>query len=105
MTLSTMLPVFGIRVFFFSGILTCLLVPGPPDEYQLINFILIFKGTQFFTTGVILGFVASMEYYACYLFAGAALRQCIDTRGPGATDWLSSLIMDYIGTLILVWIA
>lgn len=46
MTFTTMLPIFGIRVFFFMGILVMLLFPGPPDEFQLINFILIFKGTQ-----------------------------------------------------------
>merc|ERR1719401_3383779 len=105
MTLTTFLPVFGIRVFFFSGILLCLLVPGPPDEYQLINFILIFKGTQFFTTGVGLGFFGAMEYYGCYLFAPLDLRACIDEHGPGATDWLSSLLMDYLGSITLVWIA
>mmetsp|Transcript_44130 Transcript_44130/g.116758 ORF Transcript_44130/g.116758 Transcript_44130/m.116758 type:complete len:790 (+) Transcript_44130:117-2486(+) len=105
MVASTMLPVFGIRVFFFSAILVMLLFPGPPDEFQLINFILIFKGTQFFTTGVILGYFGAISYYACYLFGGDDLRECIDTQGPGAKDWLSSLLFDYVGSMCLVWIA
>jgi len=105
MTLSTMLPVFGIRVFFFSAILIMLLFPGPPDEYQLINFILIFKGTQFFTVGVAMMFIGAMRYYACYLFDGGDLRGCIDTNGPGSSDWLSSEIFDYVGSIVLVWIA
>jgi len=105
MTFTTMLPIFGIRVFFFMGILVMLLFPGPPDEFQLINFILIFKGTQFFTTGVILGFLGAMEYYACYLFGGTSLRDCIDSHGPGASDYLSSLLFDYAGSMCLVWIA
>lgn len=105
MTLSTMLPVFGIRVFFFSAILLMLLFPGPPDEYQLINFILIFKGTQFFTVGVAMMFIGAMRYYACYLFDDGDLRRCIDVNGPGSSDWLSSEIFDYIGSIVLVWIA
>jgi len=105
MTASTMLPIFGIRVFFFSAILMMLLFPGPPDEFQLINFILIFKGTQFFTTGVILGYFGAISYYVCYLFAGDNLRECIDTQGPGAKDWLSSLLFDYVGSMCLVWVA
>jgi len=105
MTLTTLMPVFGIRIAFFSVILLCLLFPGPPDEYQLINFILIFKGTQFFTTGVILGFIGAMEYYGCYLFFEQDLLECIDWRGPGATDWLSSLLFDYLGAIFLVWTA
>jgi len=105
MTLSTFLPVFGIRVFFFSAILLMLLFPGPPDEYQLINFILIFKGTLFFTVGVAMMFIGAMRYYACYLFDGGDLRRCIDVNGPGSSDWLSSGIFDYIGSIVLVWIA
>jgi len=105
MTLSTMLPIFGIRVFFFSAILFMLLFPGPPDEYQLINFILIFKGTQFFTVGVAMMFIGAMRYYACYLFDGGDLRRCIDSNGPGSSDYLSSEIFDYVGSIVLVWIA
>lgn len=105
MVLTTMLPIFGIRVFFFFCILLMLLKPGPPDEFQLINFILTFKGTQFFTSGVGLGFFGAMSYYVCYLFAGDGLRLCIDRRGPGSTDWLSSLLFDYVGSMCLVWVA
>jgi hypothetical protein len=105
MTASTMLPVFGIRVFFFSAILTMLLFPGPPDEFQLINFILIFKGTQFFTTGVLTGYVGALSYYFCYLFDDANLKECIDTRGPGSHDWLSSLLFDYVGSMGLALVA
>eukprot|EP00932_Pfiesteria_piscicida_P004222 SRR837773.14123.p1 GENE.SRR837773.14123~~SRR837773.14123.p1 ORF type:complete len:254 (-),score=65.63 SRR837773.14123:97-858(-) len=104
MTAVTMLPIFGIRVCFFSMILAFLLYPGPPDEYQLINFILIFKGTQFFTTGVLLGYFGAMQYYLCYLLADN-LRDCIDEHGPGATDWLAGLLFDTFGSCILVWIA
>jgi len=106
MTATTMLPVFGIRIFFFSIILAMLLFPGAPDEYQLISFILTFKGTQFFTTGVILGFLGAMQYYMCYLFAGdGELRECVNTHGPGASDWLATMLFDTFGSVVLVWIA
>lgn len=105
MVISTMLPIFGIRVFFFSVILLMLLLPGPPDEFQLINYILIFKGTQFFTTGVGLGFFGAMQYYFCYLFGGEDLRSCNDLLGPGTADYLPAALVDYFGTIILVWVA
>mmetsp|Transcript_12984 Transcript_12984/g.35925 ORF Transcript_12984/g.35925 Transcript_12984/m.35925 type:complete len:759 (-) Transcript_12984:84-2360(-) len=105
MTASTLLPVFGVRVFFFSVILLMLLFPGPPDEYQLINFILTFKGTQFFTTGVAMMFCGAMKYYICYVFDGDQMQDCINIHGPGATDWLSSEVFDYFGSILLVWIA
>merc|ERR550532_3428790 len=105
MTLSTMLPIFGIRVAFFMMILFMLMHPGPVDEFQLINFILIFKGTQFFTTGVGLGFYGAMQYFSCYLFKADDLRRCNDEQGPGTTDYLPAAIVDYVGSMCLVWVA
>ena len=32
-------------------VLAMLRFPGPPDEFQLVNYILVFKGAQFITSG------------------------------------------------------
>jgi len=101
----TMLPLFGVRFLFFGVLLVMLLYPGPPDEYQLSNYILHFKGTQFFTSGVIMTFVGAMQQYSCYLLHDGDLKKCLDNHGPGATQGLLSLIVDYLGSVVLVWVA
>lgn len=101
----TMLPLFGVRFFFFSALLFMLLIPGPADEYQLVNFILHFKGTMFFTSGVIMLFIGAMQYNRCYLLYSEDIRGCIQSAGPGATEWLCTLVVDYLGSISLVWIA
>lgn len=105
MVAFTMLPLFGVRFFFFTGLLVMLLIPGPADEYQLVYFILHFKGTMFFTTGVLMAFLGAMQYFRCYLFNISDVKGCIDARGPGANEWLITLIVDYFGSISLVWIA
>jgi len=105
MVAFTMLPLFGVRFFFFSGLLVMLLIPGPADEYQLVNYILHFKGTMFFTTGVLMALLGAMQYFRCYLFHISDVKGCIDTMGPGANEWLCTLIVDYFGSISLVWIA
>mmetsp|Transcript_52078 Transcript_52078/g.100688 ORF Transcript_52078/g.100688 Transcript_52078/m.100688 type:complete len:668 (-) Transcript_52078:41-2044(-) len=105
MVAFTMMPLFGVRFFFFSGILIMLLIPGPADEYQLVNFILHFKGTMFFTTGVLMALLGAMQYFCCYLFHINDVKGCIAARGPGANEWFWTLVVDYFGSISLVWIA
>mmetsp|Transcript_47373 Transcript_47373/g.106482 ORF Transcript_47373/g.106482 Transcript_47373/m.106482 type:complete len:549 (-) Transcript_47373:180-1826(-) len=94
-----------VRVVFFGFILSMLLFPWPPDEYQMIAYILSFKGTQFFTTGVVSLLTIAVEYFMCYLFAGDAVRECINRRGPGASSSFWRLGVDLVATVLLVWIA
>ena len=46
LTLLSITPMFGIRVAFFTIILLCIIGGRPPDEYQLVTFILTFKGPE-----------------------------------------------------------
>jgi len=101
----TVLPLFGVRFFFFSVLLFMLVIPGPADEYQLVNYILHFKGTMFFTSGVIMLFIGAMEYNRCYMFFAGDIRSCIENSGPGANEWLCTLVLDYLGSITLVWVA
>eukprot|EP00929_Paragymnodinium_shiwhaense_P058186 TRINITY_DN29138_c0_g1_i2.p1 TRINITY_DN29138_c0_g1~~TRINITY_DN29138_c0_g1_i2.p1 ORF type:complete len:795 (-),score=140.13 TRINITY_DN29138_c0_g1_i2:153-2537(-) len=105
MVVFTLLPFYGVRNFFFMCLLTMLLFPGPPDEFQLTNFILLFKGTQFFTSGVIALFTGAMQYYKCFIFSLDDLKTCVHSRGPGAAESVWGQLLDYTGSVVLVWIA
>merc|ERR1712079_701819 len=47
----------------------------------------------------------SMQYFSCYLFHVSDVKGCIDTSGPGANGWLCTYVVDYFGSISLVWIA
>eukprot|EP00929_Paragymnodinium_shiwhaense_P041961 TRINITY_DN21793_c0_g1_i1.p1 TRINITY_DN21793_c0_g1~~TRINITY_DN21793_c0_g1_i1.p1 ORF type:complete len:471 (+),score=85.66 TRINITY_DN21793_c0_g1_i1:41-1453(+) len=107
-TALTMVPVHGIRVLVFTVFLIMHLCPGPADEFQLINFILTFKGMQFITGGIVAMCMGSMQYFRCYSAAGRdgdKLLECIETSGPGAFESLFGELLDYIGCIVIVWIA
>mmetsp|Transcript_57836 Transcript_57836/g.187949 ORF Transcript_57836/g.187949 Transcript_57836/m.187949 type:complete len:1499 (-) Transcript_57836:322-4818(-) len=101
----TLIPVHGLRIVFFSMILIMILkVPEPPDEHQLISFILIFKGMQFLTQGFLYMGKASVSYFTCYSFHKDTLLACIDVVGPGSSAIWGQLL-DYLGSVVLVWMA
>jgi len=102
--LATLVPAHGVRVCIFALLLLMLVLPGRPDEFQLINFILLCKGMQFLTSGLIQLAVGAGKYFACYSGAKAELLECVDRHGPGAGDGIG-LAVDYLGSIALVWVA
>jgi len=115
------IPTYGIYVYMF---LVIFIVIDKRDEYQLISFILSFKGAQFFTWGVIKGFVGFTMYFFCVTFPSSLsfspedIAQILSgnvtssssfdsnrcaTAGPGLTDqyWVS--ILAWLLPLILCW--
>lgn len=103
----TFLPIHGVRVIFFGILLLMLVFPGKPDEFQLINFILLFKGFQFMTSGILVMASGAFSYYSCYTFHKDDFLKCVDTTGPAPSSvgGVSGLLIDYAGSIILVWIA
>ncbi|CAE8640033.1 unnamed protein product, partial [Polarella glacialis] len=101
--LATLIPIHGVRVTIFAVILLMLMFPGPPDEFQMINFILLFKGMQFLTSGLIAMGLASFKYFRCFSWYKEDPLSCIDASGPGASAM--GLAVDYLGSITLVWIA
>lgn len=65
LTVISLVPMYGIRVTFFAFVLVLLISEPPPDEYQLVNYILGFKGSQFIANGMIQSLVAAIRYYMC----------------------------------------
>mmetsp|Transcript_46367 Transcript_46367/g.110412 ORF Transcript_46367/g.110412 Transcript_46367/m.110412 type:complete len:572 (-) Transcript_46367:20-1735(-) len=105
LALIAMWPTPLVRVVFYGIILVMLVCPWPPDEYQLIGYILSFKGSQFWTTGVVSLLFIAFEYLTCYLFSGDQVRECINKSGPGASSSFTKLTADLLGTVVLVWVA
>lgn len=102
-SILVLLPIHGLRVSLYAVLLLMLAYPSPPDEYQLINFIVMCKGMQFLTSGVLQTFSASLSYYYCFSTRKDDLLACNNTMGPGATG--KGLAVDYLGSITLVWIA
>jgi len=87
-----------------SMLLLMLLVPGPPDEFQLLNFIMLFKGFQFISSGLLKTFKAEVIQAYCYSRHKADLLGCVDANGPPGTTSLD-LLLDYTGTVVLTHVA
>merc|ERR1712061_871891 len=82
-----------------------LLWPGPPDEFQLVNYILLFKGTQFLNAGVLSMAKGAMQYFMCFTLHKEDVLGCIVTNGPGGRENVILGLADYLGSCVLVWIA
>eukprot|EP00930_Biecheleria_cincta_P039614 TRINITY_DN27214_c0_g1_i1.p1 TRINITY_DN27214_c0_g1~~TRINITY_DN27214_c0_g1_i1.p1 ORF type:complete len:865 (-),score=135.70 TRINITY_DN27214_c0_g1_i1:87-2681(-) len=104
MFFCTAAPINGLRVVFFALVLAMLLVPGPPDEFQLVNYILVFKGTQFITSGFAGMASGAFRYFMCYTFLKDSFLECVEKHGPGS-GMTSGQIGNYIGSICLVWLA
>lgn len=102
LTAISIIPLFGIRILFFFVLLIFILRGCPADEYQLVNFILMFKGSQILSSGVGMTVVASVKYYNC---VHADLEHTCDVDGPGATSDIYSGLIDFVGSCMLVWFA
>eukprot|EP00746_Dinoflagellata_sp_MGD_P140548 gnl/MRDRNA2_/MRDRNA2_73791_c0_seq1.p1 gnl/MRDRNA2_/MRDRNA2_73791_c0~~gnl/MRDRNA2_/MRDRNA2_73791_c0_seq1.p1 ORF type:complete len:414 (+),score=69.61 gnl/MRDRNA2_/MRDRNA2_73791_c0_seq1:63-1304(+) len=79
------------------------LIIDKSDEYQLIFFILRFKGMQFLTLGILRAFIGYAQYYGCTIDDGE--RHTCKKRGPGTGPdfWLTNL--GFVVCLLLGWIA
>jgi len=105
------IPVYGIWAWMFL-VIFCII--DKRDEYQLIYFILSFKGCQFFSWGIIKGLVGFLQYFGCVTFpnmSALATRgeqtpdpsRCM-TDGPGMAEEHVILVASWLLPLTLVWI-
>mmetsp|Transcript_76875 Transcript_76875/g.235309 ORF Transcript_76875/g.235309 Transcript_76875/m.235309 type:complete len:404 (-) Transcript_76875:35-1246(-) len=101
-TAVSLVPLYGIRVVFFAVLLALILAGSPPDEYQLVSYIIGFKGSQFVSSGIIQACVAAVKYYLCVHPGGT--HTC-DVDGPGANQDLGSGLVDFMGSIVLTWVA
>lgn len=102
LTCISLVPIWGIRVIFFFLVLVCIVAGCPPDEYQLVAYIIGFKGSQFISSGMLQACAAAVRYYLCVHPGGA--HTC-DVDGPGAQQDLASGLVDFFGSCVLTWAA
>lgn len=102
LTVLSLLTMYGIRVAFFTIMLIMIVVGCPADEYQMVQYILAFKGTQFISSGICMAIMAAIKYYMCVKLDGT--HTC-DTEGPGVNIDTTTSAIDFFGCCILVWIA
>mmetsp|Transcript_39332 Transcript_39332/g.113829 ORF Transcript_39332/g.113829 Transcript_39332/m.113829 type:complete len:603 (+) Transcript_39332:98-1906(+) len=102
LTVLSMLPAFGIRIIFHTVLLILILRGCPPDEYQLVSFILGFKGTQVISSGVVMSIVACTKLYMCI---HSQQHHTCNIDGPGMSDNIYWGIVDLLGSWILVCVA
>lgn len=101
LTILCCVPYFGIRVAFFAIYLIYLCCPGPPDEFQLVTFLMGLKGSQFLSSGICMGLYAGVKYYICV--RPGELHTC-EKNGPGVSMPFYSSVIDFFGTCILGWV-
>jgi len=99
-TLSMITP-YGVRIAFYS-LLLFLILMRHPDEYQIVQFIMMLKGTFFLTGGVICGLATSVGYLRCVKPGGC--HTC-DVDGPAYHLHVKSGAVDLGGSCLLVWTA
>mmetsp|Transcript_121251 Transcript_121251/g.350152 ORF Transcript_121251/g.350152 Transcript_121251/m.350152 type:complete len:512 (+) Transcript_121251:79-1614(+) len=89
----------AVRILYYAMTLFLIYYPGQPDEYQLVQFILQLKATQFLSSGIGLAFLGGLQYFMCVRKDG---HSC-DEYGPGASMHPAWGAFDIVGNSVLIW--
>jgi len=89
------------RVLFYTLLLMLICLPGPADEYQLVQIILQVKAAQFVSSGVFLAFFGGMQYYMCV----EEYKHTCDVAGPGSRNSTTLGLVDIFGSCLLIWVS
>eukprot|EP00440_Ansanella_granifera_P028639 gb/GFBE01031112.1/.p1 GENE.gb/GFBE01031112.1/~~gb/GFBE01031112.1/.p1 ORF type:complete len:522 (+),score=89.25 gb/GFBE01031112.1/:1-1566(+) len=101
-TLISLVPAYGVSPAIF---LFLFLIIDKTDEFQLLCFILQFKGMQFITQGFLRSFLGFFQYLSCATAPGNDSDHFCETRGPGSTMPMAIVLVGYVLQIVLVWIA
>jgi len=102
-TLFSAVPVHGISPFVFFCIF---LLIDKSDEWQLLQFILSFKGMQFITQGIIRSISGYFAFVGCVTAPAKSNGHSCHKQGPGVYGDIGILgLVGYVTTCILVWIS
>lgn len=95
--LLSLSPFLFLRVLFYTVLLLCLCFPWPPDEHQIVQFILAFKGTASISDGAGQVVYGILIYYLC-----ARSGTCSTGGAPGTGVSSAYVILDLYQE-VLVW--
>jgi len=101
-TLISLIPVAGICPLIFLFIF---LIIDKRDEFQLIAFILQFKGTQFLSHGIIRTLVGFFQFINCVSAPATSNEHNCEKSGPGVGGPYEIIIGGYFLQVLLIWIA
>ncbi|CAE7835611.1 unnamed protein product [Symbiodinium sp. CCMP2592] len=100
-TIVGLLPVYGISPGIF---LLIFLIVDKTDEFQLVSFILEFKGFQYLTQGLVRSLMGYFLYLNCVTAPGQEEDFCA-TNGPGSVAPTLIVLVGYLLQVVLVWTA
>ena len=90
--LATLVPAYGVRVGLHALLLLLLVAPSKHmDEFQLVQFALGFKGTQFLSGGLLLALQGGVALFQITTFeedGGAPLSERLSSEAPGVGEGL-----------------
>eukprot|EP00931_Biecheleriopsis_adriatica_P061095 TRINITY_DN36721_c0_g1_i1.p1 TRINITY_DN36721_c0_g1~~TRINITY_DN36721_c0_g1_i1.p1 ORF type:complete len:1153 (+),score=182.49 TRINITY_DN36721_c0_g1_i1:70-3528(+) len=95
--LLSLSPFVLVRAVFYTVLLLCLCMQWPPDEHQIVQFILAFKGTAIVTDGAGRLTYGVLAYYIC-----ARAGTCSSGGAPGSCVSSISVALDLYQE-VLVW--
>jgi len=75
------------------------------DEYQLIFFILWFKGMQFFSHGILRTIMGFFLYFSCVTLPKNADQHGCENLGPGLAGHFETILGGWVLQVLLVWLA
>mmetsp|Transcript_69586 Transcript_69586/g.201662 ORF Transcript_69586/g.201662 Transcript_69586/m.201662 type:complete len:465 (+) Transcript_69586:62-1456(+) len=107
-TLASLIPWAGMTPLIFLFIF---IIIDKTDEYQLITFILQFKGTQFLSHGVIKCIMGFFMFIGCVTVPAKGSEHSCDESGPGVNSsyvvvvagWLLQVVLIAIAFALLPW--
>ncbi|CAK9038066.1 Hypothetical protein SCF082_LOCUS22441 [Durusdinium trenchii] len=100
-TLISLVPAYGVSPCVF---LVIFLLIDKTDEFQLVSFILQFKGFQFLTQGFLRSLVGFFLYLHCVTAVAEVEHDCAQ-MGPGSMAPAAVALAGYVVQITLVWIA
>jgi len=100
-TLVSLIPIQGLcpAVYFLL-----FLIIDKSDDFQLVAFILQFKGTQFISNGIIRTFTGFFVYLSCVTVPAQEDHSCAED-GPGVAGQVEVTLAGWVLQILLVWCA
>jgi len=102
LTMITLIPVSGISPLMYLFIF---LLIDKSDEFQIIAFILQFKGTQFISHGILRTFIGFFLFISCVTAKSKTSDHSCDEDGPGMAGNFVMILGGFLLQLVLVWAA
>jgi len=101
-TLVSLIPITGLcpLIYFFI-----FLIIDRGDEYQLVQFILQFKGTQFLSHGIIRTLTGFFIYIGCVTSQASEWEHTCEENGPGIAGRMEIIVGGWVLQIVLVWAA